>query len=89
MLDIPNVFTPNGDNINDYFKISYNFAPENYKITILNRWGNKLFETDNINNSWNGKYNGNQCSSGVYYYLIQFKNRDKIETKNGFLHLYN
>ncbi len=87
-LDIPNVFTPDGDGKNDYFTISASHLPENYIITIVNRWGNKVFEGDNINNSWNGKIKNKNCNSGVYYYLIQYQNKEKIETKKGFLHLF-
>lgn len=88
ILDIPNVFTPNEDNKNDYFTIGYNFPPENYKITIVNRWGNAVFETHDIKYSWDGRTSGEYCSPGVYYYVIQYKNKEKIETKNGFLHLF-
>lgn len=87
-LDIPNVFTPNGDGTNNYFTIKSNIPPENYKIIIINRWGNKVFETENINNSWDGKTKNRDCSLGVYYYVIQYKNGDKIEIKNGCLHLF-
>lgn len=87
-LNIPNVFTPNGDGKNDFFTVSANRMPENYRITIVNRWGNKVFETENINNSWDGKIKNKDCSSGVYYYVIQYQSRDAIETKNGFLHVF-
>lgn len=87
-LEIPNVFTPNQDNKNDYFTVAYNFPPENYKITIFSRWGNTVFETHDIKYSWDGRTSGEYCSPGVYYYVIQYQNKDKIETKNGFLHLF-
>jgi len=88
ILDIPNVFTPNEDEKNDYFAIGYNFPPENYKITIFNRWGTTVFETHDINYSWDGRISGEYCTPGVYYYVIQYQNNGKIETKNGFLHVF-
>jgi gliding motility-associated-like protein len=88
VLDIPNVFTPNEDNKNDYFTIGYNFEPENYKITIVNRRGTTVFETHDIKYSWDGRISGEYCSPGVYYYVIQYQNKGKIETKNGFLHVF-
>jgi len=88
VLDIPNVFTPNEDNKNDYFTIGYNFSPEGYKITIFNRWGNTVFEANDIKYSWDGKTNGEYCSTGVYYYVIQYNKNSKTETLNGFLHLF-
>ncbi len=87
-FDIPNVFSPNGDGANDYFTIKANILPENYHLSILTRWGNVVFETENINNSWNGRIKNELCSSGVYYYVIRYKNGDKIETKKGSLHLF-
>ncbi len=88
ILDIPNVFTPNEDEKNDYFTIGCNFPPENYKITIFNRWGITVFETHDIKYSWDGRVSGEYCSPGVYYYVIQYQNKEKIETKNGFLHVF-
>ncbi|MFO7997850.1 MAG: gliding motility-associated C-terminal domain-containing protein, partial [Bacteroidales bacterium] len=68
-LVIPNVFTPNGDGINDVFEI---LNLEHYpasQIVIYNRWGNKVFEhTDYYNNWWNGSNH----PDGVYYYVIRY-----------------
>jgi gliding motility-associated-like protein len=88
VLDIPNAFTPNEDNTNDYFTIGCNYPPQNYKITIVSRWGNTVFESYDIENSWDGRTSGEYCSPGVYYYVIQYQNNGKTETKNGFLHLF-
>jgi gliding motility-associated-like protein len=88
VLEIPNVFTPNEDEKNDYFLIKANNPPQNYSITIFDRWGSKVFETHNINYSWDGRASGEYCSPGVYYYVIQYQNNGKIETKKGFLHLF-
>ena len=87
-LSIPNIFTPNGDGKNDYFTIVTDYSPENYVIYIKNRWGRKVFETQDINNNWDGMINGEYCSEGVYYYIIQYQNQGKREQKNGFVHLY-
>ncbi len=76
-----NLFTPNGDEKNDLFKI--NVAKYcNYTFSILNRWGNIIFTT-NTGNFWDGKYNGNLCSSGTYFYLIEGNdcNNNKIYEK--------
>ena len=87
-LYVPNVFTPNGDGQNDQFEIRANSYPENYKITIANRWGNKMFESENINKSWNGKVKNRDCISGTYYYIIKYKSKNGFETKTGFVHLF-
>ncbi len=62
---IPNVFTPNGDGYNDYFKV-LNKQP-NTKIVITNRWGVKVFESDDYQNDWQAE----NLPEGVYFYVIE------------------
>lgn len=73
---VPNAFTPNGDGNNDVFN-AFTTYYLSYRMSIFNRWGEKLFETtvagDNINNNysgWNGTYKGALQSPGVYVYDI-------------------
>jgi gliding motility-associated-like protein len=61
----PNVITPNGDGKNDYFEIDESLT--NSHLSILNRWGDKIYDTDNYQNNWSGV---NQ-DAGVYYYYLQ------------------
>ena len=63
---IPNSFTPNDDQINDTFKPIFNIAPLDYKFTIYNRWGDEIFVTKDFNEGWNGLYQNNLVSRGVY-----------------------
>ena len=63
-LQVPNVITPNGDGLNDVFKIST--ASTSSKVEIFNRWGRKVYEQPNYQNNWGGD---NQ-PAGVYYYLL-------------------
>lgn len=70
-LYIPNAFTPNNDNKNDFF-FANGFGITSIKTLIFNRWGNKLFESSSVNGKWNGKsLDGNQCPVGVYVYFIE------------------
>ncbi|MDD3875214.1 MAG: choice-of-anchor L domain-containing protein [Bacteroidales bacterium] len=65
-ITIPNVFTPNGDGINDFFVIDgIEYVPD-CKIMIFNRWGSKVYESDNYKNDWDGENH----SDGVYYYIF-------------------
>jgi len=82
-LTISNAFTPNGDGVNDYFKAhGQNIKSLNAKI--FNRWGMELYEWNNINSCWDGKYNGNDVSEGVYFYFIEVNYIDgKSETRQG------
>jgi len=71
----PNTFTPNGDGINDVFS-PVGFGIENYEMTIFNRWGDKVFYTDNPNNAWDGKVQGKKeiLQDGTYIYKVTYKN---------------
>jgi len=88
-LYVPNIFTPNEDQKNDYFKITPKNEITMFYITIYNRWGQKIFESTDINNSWSGKINNTTFESGVYYYVIQYKTNSNSKTLKGFLELYN
>ncbi|MEO6884389.1 MAG: choice-of-anchor L domain-containing protein [Bacteroidia bacterium] len=75
---IPNVFTPNGDNVNDYFVIQNLERHPDSRLIIYDRWGKKVFEDDNYHNEWNGS----DLSDGTYYYILDVPN-DK--TMKGFV----
>ena len=61
---VPNVFTPNNDGVNDYFKISTLNASE-LEVIILNRWGNVVHEITTLDCVWDGDVNGKQADDGV------------------------
>lgn len=70
-LSIPNVFTPNGDGVNDCYGISGASAFEGcFSLEVFNRFGKSLFKTDNPNDCWDGKVKGKLIANGVYFYLI-------------------
>lgn len=85
-VSVPDVFSPNSDGINDIFQV-YGL-PQEFTLTIYNRWGNKVFETEDPAVMWNGKIGnkGNQASAGVYYYVLTGNTLPKPQT--GFLHLF-
>lgn len=81
-LNLPNIFTPNQDNINDKLIISN--CSTIIQTTIYNRWGNKVFETSNLNYYWDGRTTaGEECVDGTYYYIIETE-EEKIK---GFVQL--
>ncbi len=63
---IPNVFTPNGDGINDYFVIDGLENVPNSHLVVFNRWGKKVYESHNYQNNWGGE----GLSDGVYFYVF-------------------
>lgn len=100
-VDCPNVFTPNGDGMNDDFIIKF-WSMKEIKISIFNRWGKLLhvWESDNVINFgntvtsvpqsvWDGKVGGKVCTPGVYYYVVEGRGRDdKRRRTSGFFHLF-
>jgi gliding motility-associated-like protein len=73
IFDLPNTFTPNADTKNDCFgAINWGNAQQVYFI-IYNRWGEKVFETKNINTCWNGEFKGKPAIEGNYVYYISAK----------------
>lgn len=84
--DIPNAFTPNNDGENDYFypRQLLSRGATHFKMTIWNRWGQKIFDTYTIDGrGWDGRFNGKEQPQGVYIYLmeIDFKNKTKESYK--------
>ncbi len=68
---IPNAFSPNNDGINDEF-IAKGINIVEFRMIIFNRWGNQLFESNNISFGWDGKYKETLCPPDVYVYYIQY-----------------
>ncbi|OFY13809.1 MAG: hypothetical protein A2X02_10115 [Bacteroidetes bacterium GWF2_29_10] len=70
----PNAFTPTDGYVNDYFTpIIGEFQKDSYSISIFNRWGQIVFESNDINKPWDGKLNGNYAQSDIYIWLIKVK----------------
>lgn len=67
---VPNVFTPNGDGMNDVVNL-YNACISNYKLQVFDRWGEKIFETSDVNDSWNGDFKGKPMDTGVFMYKAE------------------
>ena len=75
---VPNAFSPNAStDINDEFRpIFTGERPETYHLRIFNRWGDKIFETNNIEKGWDGMYEDKLVESGVYVWLIDIKREE-------------
>jgi len=72
--EIPNVFTPNGDGINDKWEIRYLASFPGCTVEIYNRYGQLIFQSEGYNPPWDGTVKGKQLPGGTYYYIINPKN---------------
>ncbi|MGB3946410.1 MAG: gliding motility-associated C-terminal domain-containing protein [Bacteroidia bacterium] len=72
-IEIPNVFTPNGDGINDLFRVNLSGrALEGFKIDIYDRWGILMFSSNSINYKWDGRTtSGQEVKDGTYFYVVE------------------
>lgn len=87
---IPNSFTPNEDNRNDYFFPVAQCEYSYYMLTITDRWGNTVFTTNNIAAKWDGRFKGNLCPEDIYIFRIESTERgsDKKLVRNGHISLF-
>lgn len=81
---IPSAFSPNGDGVNDLFFVKANFVPQNFEMNILNRNGELVFRTREIDSQWDGKIHNQKLPEGVYVCIIKYTNQNgEIKTKKG------
>jgi gliding motility-associated-like protein len=71
LITVPNVFTPNNDLVNDYFRPVLSFTPAEYHLVIMDRKGVVLFETRDFNAEWDGTGNGTPQPQGVYLWFLK------------------
>jgi len=83
-LYAPNAFSPDGDGVNDFFSIKGQGA-ENFSLEVYNRWGQMVYQSDDLNEQWNGEYRGSQVPMGTYVYQVKAINvsGDKTMVKKG------
>ena len=81
-LRIPNAFSPDGDGVNDVWKVGYRSLVE-FKCWVFDRYGRELYHFDKPDQGWDGKYHGKVVNPGVYYYVIEAKGADGKKYKKG------
>ena len=75
-LIMPNAFSPNNDLINDIYKVKEYQNIVEFRATIFNRWGQKLYEWTNIEGGWDGKYRGQDVKQGTYFVQVKARGAD-------------
>ncbi|HEY1045412.1 MAG TPA: PKD domain-containing protein [Bacteroidia bacterium] len=69
---VPNAFSPNKNSKNDGFYPSlYNVMDRNYSFEVFNRWGEMVFQTNDIHDFWDGTFKGNVCEQDVYIWTVK------------------
>ena len=76
--EIPNAFSPNGDGINDVWRIKYLEFYSEATVQIFNRYGQLVYLTTGYNVPWDGNFKGTPLPVGTYYYIINPKNGREI-----------
>lgn len=84
LVYVPNMFSPNGDHENDVLYVRGS-GIKSFKLNIYDRWGERVFETEETNNGWDGTYNGKAMNSAVFVYIlnVEFINGEKPEPLKG------
>jgi gliding motility-associated-like protein len=77
-LFVPNAFSPNNDLLNDVFRAEA-LNIQTFRLEVYNRWGERIFETDDFHQGWDGTYKDVQCQEGAYTYLINAVGFDRKE----------
>jgi len=75
---VPNAFTPNGDGKNDVLFVRSKMISE-FNLLVYDRWGEKVFETQDINKGWDGKFKGKPCDPGVFVYYLDATCHNKLQ----------
>jgi gliding motility-associated-like protein len=80
---LPNAFSPNADGENDQLCVPNNACIVSFVLKIYDRWGEKVFETDNVNDCWDGMYKGRALNTAVFVYYLEAKlsNGETIKQK--------
>ena len=83
-LFLPNAFSPNEDGINDVLHVKINpKCVSSFNILIFDRWGEKVFESDDLNFSWDGTFRGKALNTAVFVYQLKLKllNKELLSKK--------
>ena len=81
-LFLPTAFSPNGDGVNDLFRLR-GTLPEDLLITIYNQWGEVLYQSENPDFAWDGTRKGLPVHSGTYTYVLEIRNGNSTQLQSG------
>ncbi len=83
MIFVPNIFTPNGDGLNDVLRAKAYFRIDSFELRIYDRWGRHVFASNDILRGWNGTISNQKATPGQYVWTLTYKRNDKLYTQKG------
>ncbi len=93
VIYLPNAFTPNEDFLNnDFGPVGAGLTDDGFEFIIFDRWGDRVFTSNTLNNRWNGNYenSGKACKEGLYLYSVNYKDYyGAVQTVKGQVYLLN
>ncbi len=88
VLEIPNVFTPNGDQVNDFFEVDTDGTTV-YEFSVFTRTGTRIYHSQSPRIFWDGNsLDGKELKEGIYYYVIEEHGGSSPFDKAGFMYLF-
>jgi gliding motility-associated-like protein len=87
VLSPPNVFSPNGDGVNDTFFPASKCEIPRFKLEVFSRWGNLMYRGSTATQGWNGQLDGKDAPDGTYFYLLEYEWNGTLEKKQGYVQL--
>lgn len=79
ILEIPTAFSPNSDDVNETFRPIGECEMAEYHFQIFNRWGELVYETNFLEEAWDGRYKGKPAASDVFVWLLEYRNANETE----------
>lgn len=76
---LPNAFSPNGDGLNDFLHAKVGSDVKYFNLHVYDRWGNRVYQSDNPKMEWDGTFKGSFLPLGVYTYVVQIEYTDETE----------
>ncbi len=77
-IDVPNAFTPNGDGLNDFLYPLNAYKAKSLKFSVYNRFGQRIFYTEDWTKKWNGMFNAKRMDIGTYVWVLQYYDENNV-----------